>query len=52
MTNVDNILLGGMIANHVLQAQGVAVGKSKLDKEIVEETQKSKLDVHEDPSAG
>ena len=36
----DNILLGGMIANHVLQAQGIAVGKSKLDKEIVEKLKK------------
>ena len=29
-----------MIANHVLQAQGIAVGKSKLDKEIVEKLKK------------
>lgn len=36
----DNILLGGMIANHVLQAQGIAVGKSKLDTEIVEKLKK------------
>ncbi|MCR4323065.1 MAG: phosphoglycerate kinase [Candidatus Azambacteria bacterium] len=36
----DNILLGGMIANHVLQAQGIAVGKSKLNSEIVEKLKK------------
>ena len=31
----NNILLGGMIANHVLQAQGIAIGKSKLDEEMI-----------------
>lgn len=32
----DNILLGGMIANHVLKAQGIAIGKSKLDPSMIE----------------
>lgn len=31
----NNILLGGMIANHVLKAQGMAVGRSKLDPALI-----------------
>lgn len=32
----NNILLGGMIANHVLKAQGMAIGKSRLDPAMIE----------------
>lgn len=39
----DNILLGGMIANHVLKAQGIAVGKSRLDKEMMEKLKELEL---------
>lgn len=33
----DNILLGGILANALLQAQGLAVGKSRVDDATIEE---------------
>lgn len=36
----SNILLGGIIANAVLDVQGIAVGKSKIDEETVEKLAK------------
>ncbi len=40
---VDHLFIGGVLANTVLKAKGMAVGKSKVDDEMIEETKKLNL---------
>jgi phosphoglycerate kinase len=39
----DNIVLGGALANTVLHAQGIAIGKSFFEKEMIEEVRNLNL---------
>jgi phosphoglycerate kinase len=39
----DNILLGGALANTVLRAQGMAIGKSLIEEEMVDEVKSLRL---------
>lgn len=43
LTKADHIILGGALANTVLHAQGLAVGKSMIEEEVVPEVKKLKL---------
>ena len=40
---IDHILLGGVIANVVLDAKGISIGKSKIDKTVVESVKELNL---------
>jgi len=40
---VDHLFVGGVLANTILKAKGMAVGKSKVDDEMIEETKKLNL---------
>ncbi len=37
LTKADHILLGGVVANLLLDAKGIAIGKSKIDKSVENE---------------
>jgi len=37
LNSVDNVFVGGVLANTILKAKGLAVGKSKVDEGVIEE---------------
>jgi len=37
LNTVDHLLVGGVLANTILKAQGIAIGKSKVDETMIEE---------------
>ncbi len=37
LTHIDHLLVGGVLANTILKAKGLAVGKSKVDEGMVDE---------------
>lgn len=43
LDKADHIILGGALANTVLHAQGLAIGKSMIEKEVVPEVKKLKI---------
>lgn len=43
LEKADNLILGGALANTVLHAQGLAVGKSMIEEEVVPEIKKLKI---------
>ncbi len=43
LERVDNLILGGALANTVISAKGFAIGKSVSEKEMIEEIKKLKL---------
>lgn len=43
LTHVDHLLVGGVLANTILKAKGLAVGKSKVDEGMVDEIKRLAL---------
>lgn len=40
---VDHLLIGGVLANTILKAQGIAIGRSKVDETMIEEAKSLNL---------